>query len=74
MAKVRNFYSISVVPKVMDKKIREYPTIIPNNTTNVKLRLKETKSPVEHLNTVAKNLGDQGFLQILVESFMGQAT
>ena len=57
----------------MEKKIREYLTIIPNNTTNVKLRFKETESPVEHLNTVTKNLGDQGRLQSLVESFTGQA-
>ena len=55
----------------MEKKIREYLTIIPNNTTNVKLRFKETESPVEHLNIVTKNLGDQGRLQSLVESFTG---
>ena len=55
----------------MEKKIREYPTIIPNNTTNLKLRFKETESPAEHLNTVTKNLGDQHHLQILVESFTG---
>ena len=58
----------------MEKKIREYPTIIPNNTTNLKLRFKEIESPAEHLNTVAKNLGDQGRLQSLVESFTGQAS
>jgi len=58
----------------MEKTIREYLTIIPNNTTNVKLRFKEIESPAKHLNTVAKNLGDQGRLQSLVESFMGQAT
>ena len=57
----------------MEKKIREYPTIIPNNTTNLKLRFKETESPTKHLNTVAKNLVDQGRLQSLVESFTGQA-
>ena len=45
MAKVQNYYSISIVPKVIEKKIREYPTIIPNNTTNSKLRFKETESP-----------------------------
>ena len=73
MAKVQNYYSISIVPKVIEKKIREYPTIIPNNTTNSKLRFKETESPAEHLNTVTKNLGDQGHLQSLVESFTGQA-
>ena len=74
MAKVQNCYSISVVPKVMEKKIREYPTIIPNNTTNLKLRFKETESPTKRLNIVTKNLGDQGRLQSLVESFTGQAT
>ena len=45
MAKVRNCYSISIVPKVIEKKIREYLITIPNNTTNSKLRFKETKSP-----------------------------
>ena len=74
MAKVRNSYSIFFVPKVMEKKIREYPTIIPNNTTNPKIRFKGIESPVEHLNTVTKSLGDQGHLQSLVESFTGQAT
>ena len=73
MDKVRTYYSISIVPKVMEKKIREYPTIIPNNTTNLKLRFKETKSLAKHLNTVTKNLGDQSRLQSLVESFTGQA-
>ena len=32
------------------------------------------ESPAEHLNTVSKNLGNQGHLQSLVESFTGQAT
>ena len=58
----------------MEKQIREYLTIIPNNITNSKLRFKETKSPAEYLNTVTKNLDDQGRLQSLVESFTGQAT
>ena len=72
MAKVRNCYSISIVPKVIEKKIREYPTLITNNTTNSMLRFKEIESPREHLNIVTKNLGDQGRLQSLVESFIGQ--
>ena len=73
MAKVRNCYSISIVPKVIEKKIREYLNLIPNNTTNSKLRFKETESPAKHLNTVTKNIDDQGRLQSLVESFTGQA-
>ena len=73
MAKVRHCYLISIVPKVIEKKIREYPTLIPNNTANSKLRFKEIESPVEHLNEVTKNIGDQDHLQSLVESFTGQA-
>ena len=73
MAKLRNCYSISIVPKVIEEKIREYPTLIPNNIANSKLRFKEIESPVEHLNEVTKNIGDQGCLQSLVESFTGQA-
>ena len=49
MAKVQNCYSISIVTKVIEKKIREYPTLIPNNTTNSKLRFKETESPADTL-------------------------
>ena len=74
MAKLRNCYSISIVPKIIKKKIREYPALIPNNTTNSKLRFKEIESPTEHLNEVTKNIGDQSRLQSLVESFTVQAT
>ena len=73
MANVRNCYSISIVPKIVEKKIREYPTLIPNNIENSKLRFKEIESPAVHLNEVTKNIGDQGSLQSLVESFIGQA-
>ena len=58
MAKVQNCYSISIVPKVIEKKIREYLTLIPNNTTNSKLRFKEIESLAEHLNAVTKNIGN----------------
>ena len=73
MDKVHNCYSISIIPKVIEKKIREYPTLIPNNTANSKLRFKEIESPAEHLNEVTKNIGNQGCLQSLVKSFTGQA-
>ena len=62
MAKVRNCYSISIVPKIIEKKIREYPTLIPNNVGNTKLRFKELDSLEVHLNEVSKNIGDQGRL------------
>lgn len=62
------------MPKIFEKKVREYPTLIPNNVGNKKLRFKELDSLEIHLNEVSKNIGDQGHLQSLVESFTGQAT
>ena len=53
----------------------EYPTPILTdikNTTVPKLRFKETNSPIIHVNEVPKNIGDQGCLQSLVETFIGQ--
>ena len=57
------------MPKIVEKKVKEYPTLIPNNVRNQKLRFKEVDSPTIHLNEVSKNIGDQGHLQSLVESF-----
>lgn len=62
------------MPKIVEKKVKEYPTLIPNNVGNTKLRFKELDSPTIHLNEVDKNIGDQGLLHSLVESFTGQAT
>ena len=73
-AQVCNCYSISIVPKIIEKKVKEYPTLIPNNVSTPKLIFKEADSPTIHLNEVSKNIGDQGRLQSLVESFAGQAT
>ena len=58
----------------MKRKLNEYPTLIPNNVKTPKLGFKEVDSPAIHLNKVSKNIGDQGRLQSLVESFTGQAT
>ena len=62
------------MPKIVKKKVKEYPTLIPNNVGNTKLGFKELDSPAIHLNEVSRNIGNQGHLQILVESFTGQAT
>ena len=62
------------MPKIVEKKVEEYPTLIPNNVKNPELRFKEADSPTIHLNEVSKNIGDKGHLQSLVESFTGQAT
>ena len=55
------------MPKIVEKKVKEYPTLIPNNVGNPKLRFKEVDSPTIHLNEVSKNIGDRGHLQSLVE-------
>ena len=62
------------MPKIVEKKVKEYPTLIPNNVGNPKLIFKEVDLPTIHLNEVSRNIGDQGRLQSLVESFTGQAT
>ena len=58
----------------MKKKVKEYPTLIPTNVSTPKLIFKEEYSPTIHLNEVSKNIGYQGRLQSLVESFTRQAT
>ena len=57
-AKVHNCYSISIVPKIVEKKVKKYPTLIPNNVGNSKLIFKEVNSLAIHLNKVSKNIGD----------------
>ena len=54
------------MPKIVEKKVKEYPTLIPNNVRNPKLRFKEVDSPRIYLNEVSMNIGDQGHLQTLV--------
>ena len=36
---VCNDYSISIVPKIVEKKVKEYPTLIPNNVRNKKIKI-----------------------------------
>ena len=71
-AQVCNCYSISIIPKIIEKKVKEYPTLIPTNVSTPKLRFKEEDSPIIHLNETSKNIGDQGRLQSSVELFTGQ--
>ena len=52
-AQVRNYYSIYVAPKIIEKKVKEYPTLIPTNVSTPKLRFKEADSPTFHLNEVS---------------------
>ena len=63
---------VSIIPKIFERKIREYPSLAPIKKENKKpLRYKERESPVLHIEQVSKNLGEHGRLQILVEMFTG---
>ena len=66
-------FIVSIVPKIFEKKIREYPTLKPIdvNTTQIQ-RYKERESPVMHIEQVSKNISEHGRLQRLVETFTGQ--
>ena len=65
---------MSIVPKIFEKKIREYPTLKPTNVNNTQIpRYKERESPVMHIEQVSKNIGEHGRLQSLVETFTRQA-
>ena len=68
-------FIVSIVPKIFEKKIREYPTLKPTNVNTTQVpRYKERESPVMHIEQVSKNIGEHGLLQSLVETFKGQAT
>jgi len=72
----RNYCSMSTFPKLFEKKIQEVPSLVPTSTESKHLqplRYKERESPSVHLNEVSKDIGDQGRLQSLVETFTGQA-
>ena len=65
---------VSIIPKIFEKKIREYPTLQPANINTTKIpRYKERESPVMHAEQVSRNIGEHGRLQSLVENFTGQA-
>ena len=66
---------VSSIPKIFEKKIREYPTLQPTNIHTTKIpRYKERESPVMHAEQVYRNIGEHGRIQSLVETFTGQAT
>ena len=70
---VQQCFLVSIIPKIFEKKSREYPTLKP---TNVSIRqiltYKERESPIMHIEQVSKNIGKHGRLQSLVETFIGQ--
>ena len=65
---------MSIIPKIFEKKTREYPTLKPANINITQIpRYKERESPVMHIEQVSRNIGEHGRLQSLVETFTGQA-
>ena len=73
--KVCNFFSVSLILKMFEKKVGYYPTLVltSTNCSNLpSLYYKERYYPIMHVNKVSKNVGEKGHLQILVESFIGQ--
>ena len=71
----RQCFIVSIIPKIFEKKVRERPTLQPTNLNTTQLpRYKERESPIMHIEKVSKNVGEDGRLQILVETFIGQAT
>ena len=64
---------MSIIPKIFEKKIREYPPLAPISIDNKQnLWYKERESPFIHVEQVSKNLGGHGQIQSLIEMFTGQ--
>ena len=49
------------IPKIFEKKIREYPTLQPTNINTTKIpSYKERESPFMHVEKVSRNIGENG--------------
>ena len=71
------FFAIFVIQKKFDKKIRQYPTLLLTKVEPgifLSWQYKEQDSLVKQLKQVSKNIGEQGRLQSLIKSFIGQLT
>ena len=70
----RQCFSVSIIPKIFKRKVREHPSLTPTKIENsLSLRYKERESPVLHIEQVSKNIGEHDRLQSLVKTFTGQA-
>lgn len=70
----RTCYSIQGVPIVCEKRLRQTPTLIPtDNTVKKSLRYNKRNVSSTHVEEVSKSVGEQGRIQSLVETFIGQA-
>ena len=60
---VRHCLAMTTVPKLVEKNIREVPSLIPTSTKSKPLRplrYSERESPSVHINEVSKDIGDHG--------------
>lgn len=60
---IHTYFIITTIPKVLDNKVQEYPTLVPtiNQLTNLPpLWYKDRDSPSMHTNEVSKIMGEQG--------------
>ena len=58
---VHQCFSVSIIPKIFEKKSREYPPLTPKNISIRQIpRYKERESPVRHIEQVSKNIGEHG--------------
>ena len=58
---VQQCFLVSIIPKIFEKKSREYPTLKPTNVSTKQIpRYKERESPVMHIKQVSKNIGEHG--------------
>ena len=65
---------MSSIPKIFEKKTKEYPTLKPTNVNITQVPIyKERESPAMYIEQVSRNIGEHGRLQSLVETFTGQA-
>ena len=63
---------MSIIPKIFEKKTKEYPTLKPTNVNITQIpRYKERESPIMHIEQVSRNIGEHDRLQILVETLDG---
>ena len=70
----RQCFSMSIIPKIFERKIREYPSLAPIKIENIQaLRYKERESPVLHIEQVSKNIGEHSLIQSLFKTFTSQA-
>ena len=64
----RQCFSMSIIPTIIERKVREYPSLAPmkkETSSWPSLRYKERESPALHIKQISKSIGDHDWLQSL---------